>query len=67
MNLGLIWSVTGFADEHALILYVYLNNYDDEAEESVLTVCLLTYPYYQAVLILVFSIISLLTVNDITI
>jgi hypothetical protein len=31
---------TGFADEHALILYVYLNNYDDEAEESVLTVCL---------------------------
>jgi hypothetical protein len=28
----------GFADEHALILYVYLSNYDDGADESVLTV-----------------------------
>ena len=28
---------TGFSDEHALILYVYLSNYDG-AEESVLTV-----------------------------
>ena len=27
-----------FADEHALILYVYLSNYDDGADESVLTV-----------------------------
>ena len=27
-----------FADQHALILYVYLSNYDDGAEESVLTV-----------------------------
>jgi HUS1 checkpoint protein len=27
-----------FADEHALILYVYLSNYDDGVEESVLTV-----------------------------
>lgn len=26
-----------FADEHALILYVYLSNYDDGADESVLT------------------------------
>lgn len=30
----------GFADEHALILYVYLSNYDDGADESVLTACL---------------------------
>jgi hypothetical protein len=28
----------GFADEHALILYVYLSNYDDGVDESVLTV-----------------------------
>lgn len=28
----------GFVDEHALILYVYLNNYSDGADESVLTV-----------------------------
>jgi len=28
----------GFADEHALILYVYLSNYKDGADESVLTV-----------------------------
>jgi len=27
-----------FADQHALILYVYLSNYDDGTEESVLTV-----------------------------
>jgi len=27
-----------FANEHALILYVYLSNYDDGADESVLTV-----------------------------
>jgi HUS1 checkpoint protein len=27
-----------FADQHALILYVYLSNYDDSSEESVLTV-----------------------------
>ncbi len=32
--------ITGFADEHALILYVYLTNYDDGTEDSVLTVCL---------------------------
>jgi HUS1 checkpoint protein len=30
---------SGFADEHALILYVYLSNYDDGTDESVLTVC----------------------------
>lgn len=30
--------VIGFVDEHALILYVYLSNYEDGAEESVLTV-----------------------------
>jgi hypothetical protein len=30
----------GFADEHALILYVYLSNYDDGTDESVLTVCM---------------------------
>lgn len=28
---------TGFADEHALILYVYLSNYDDGSDDSVLT------------------------------
>jgi HUS1 checkpoint protein len=28
----------GFVDEHALILYVYLSNYEDGADESVLTV-----------------------------
>jgi hypothetical protein len=28
----------GFADEHALILYVYLSNYDDGVDDSVLTV-----------------------------
>ena len=27
-----------FADQHALILYVYLSNYDDDGDESVLTV-----------------------------
>ena len=30
---------SGFVDEHALILYVYLSNYDDGTDESVLTVC----------------------------
>jgi hypothetical protein len=30
--------IQGFADEHALILYVYLANYEDAADESVLTV-----------------------------
>lgn len=30
--------VLGFVDEHALILYVYLSNYDSGADESVLTV-----------------------------
>jgi hypothetical protein len=29
---------TGFVDEHALILYVYLSNHDDGGDESVLTV-----------------------------
>jgi HUS1 checkpoint protein len=29
---------SGFVDEHALILYVYLSNYEDGADESVLTV-----------------------------
>lgn len=29
---------SGFANEHALILYVYLSNYDDGVDESVLTV-----------------------------
>jgi hypothetical protein len=33
----------GFVNEHALILYVYLSNYDDGAEESVLTVCKLMF------------------------
>lgn len=33
----------GFADEHALILYVYLSNYDDGADESVLTVSLVSW------------------------
>ncbi len=28
----------GFADDHALILYVYLTNYDDGEDGSVLTV-----------------------------
>lgn len=35
------WGVltfSGFADDHALILYVYLPNFDDSGEESVLTV-----------------------------
>lgn len=29
---------TGFVNDHALILYVYLDNYDDAGDESVLTV-----------------------------
>jgi len=36
-----MWLLTGgkgFVDEHALILYVYLSNYEDGAEDSVLTV-----------------------------
>ena len=28
----------GFADDHALILYVYLSNYEDGTDDSVLTV-----------------------------
>lgn len=31
-------SKAGFVDDHALILYVYLTNYDEEGDESVLTV-----------------------------
>jgi HUS1 checkpoint protein len=38
---ALIQHLTGFADEHALILYVYLQTYDDTEEESVLTVSIL--------------------------
>lgn len=39
----------GFADEHALILYVYLSNYDDGVDESVLTVgVLLMWRLHQA-------------------
>ena len=34
---------TGFADENALILYVYLSNYDDGEEHSVLTVSLVLF------------------------
>ena len=30
--------LVGFADENALILYVYLSNYDDGDDHSVLTV-----------------------------
>jgi hypothetical protein len=36
-----MWLLTGgkgFVDEHALILYVYLSNYEDGADDSVLTV-----------------------------
>ena len=35
---GTLLTSVGFVDEHALILYVYLSNYDDGADESVLTV-----------------------------
>ena len=31
-------TVSGFADEHALILYVYLSNFNDGVDDSVLTV-----------------------------
>ena len=35
-----------FADDHALILYVYVPQYDDgQAEDSVVTVCLLLLPF----------------------
>ena len=33
-----ILTILGFVNDHALILYVYLNDYDDGADESVLTV-----------------------------
>lgn len=36
-------------DDHALILYVYLSNYDDGADESVLTVRIAkTQDFYSA-------------------
>jgi hypothetical protein len=31
-------TIVGFADDHALILYVYLSNYEDGTDDSVLTV-----------------------------
>ena len=38
MKSGLLTLWLGFCHDHALILYVYLPNDDDNAEESVLTV-----------------------------
>lgn len=35
----LLLTATGFVDDNALILYVYLSTFDDGVDESVLTVC----------------------------